>query len=149
MHPFAADGPEYLNLRKAARAAIVAPAVLAFGWYVLDSGGLGTYALFAAFVGLVFADYGGPRFRRAGAYLAMILLGSSMIVLGALLAPHPLAAPLGMFIVMFLATFATAFGGARQAGRARSTARRTPGECCDAATTVRRDRARSRTRPHG
>lgn len=106
-----ADAPDYINLRKAGRAAIVAPAVLAIGQYVLRDEAVAVYAFFAAVVGLVFADYGGPPRRRAFGYLTMILAGAALIALGAVLSASVVAAVIGMFVVAFVATFATAFGG--------------------------------------
>lgn len=108
---FRADAPDYLNLRKAARAAIAAPLVLAVGEVVLDNDTLALYGVFAAIVGLVFADFGGPAPQRAKAYLLMILLGSTMIALGAALSALPVAAVVGMFVVGFGASMASSFGG--------------------------------------
>lgn len=107
------DGPDFVNLRKAARAVIVAPLVLAIGLGAFDNPALATYAFFAGFAITVFADYGGPRLRRAGAYGTAIALGALAILLGAVLASSVIAATAGMFVVMFSATFATAFGGYR------------------------------------
>jgi uncharacterized membrane protein YccC len=67
--------------------------------------------MFGAFVGLVFCDYGGPPLRRAGAYLVMIVLGVSVITLGAALSTVPVLGVVGMFVLMFCATLASAFGG--------------------------------------
>jgi hypothetical protein len=106
-----ADGPDHLNLRKAGRAAIVVPGLLAFGLFVLDSDSVATYAVFAGFVALVFADYGGPPVRRAGAYLTLIVLGDAVIILGAVLSSFPVGGAAGMFVLVFAATFATVFGG--------------------------------------
>lgn len=105
-----ADGPDYVNLRKASRAAIVVPGVLAFGT-LIGHDTLATYAVFASFVGLVFSDYGGPPRQRASAYLVMIVTSSMAVALGGILSAAPLAGVLGMLIVMFVATFGTAFGG--------------------------------------
>jgi uncharacterized membrane protein YccC len=106
-----ADGPDYVNLRKAGRAAIVMPAVLAFGTFAVGSDSFALYACFAAFVALVFADYGGPPKRRARAYLTMIAASSVVVALGGMLSTSPVAGVVGMFVVMFVATFATVFGG--------------------------------------
>ncbi len=106
-----ADGPDYVNLRKAGRAAFVMPAVLAFGTFAIGSDSFAMYACFAAFVALVFADYGGPPRRRARAYLTMIAASSVAVTLGGMLSTFPIAGVVGMFVVMFVATFATVFGG--------------------------------------
>ncbi len=91
----------------------MAPTVYALGRFVLGSEILGTYAVFAAFVGLVFSDYGGPPLRRAGAYATMTVLGILSVCLGAWLSDAGLLGAAGMFVVMFCATFATVFGGYR------------------------------------
>lgn len=106
-----ADGPDYLNLRKAGRIMIVAPALLAFGMFVVGNDTFATYTVFAAFVGLVFADYGGPRRKRAMAYVTMMVAGGAAVILGGLLSSYPVAGVMGMFVVTFVATFATMFGG--------------------------------------
>ena len=107
------DGPDYVNLRKAGRAVIVCPLLVAFGLEVLDNSTIALYSFFASFVAIVFADYGGPPLRRAGAYCTALLGGLVAILLGAVLASSMIAAAIGVFVVMFLATFATAFGGYR------------------------------------
>ena len=108
---FAADAPDYINLRKAGRVAILAPSLLAFGTFVVGNDTFALYAVFAVFVGLVFADFGGPPKARARAYLTMIVLSSLAVTLGGILATLPIAGVVGMFVVVFGATFAKAFGG--------------------------------------
>lgn len=78
---------------------------------VIGDDSLAVYAVFASFVGLVFADYGGPPLRRATSYLAMVVLGCLVITLGAVLSSLPVVGATGMFVVVFLATMATTFGG--------------------------------------
>ncbi len=106
-----ADAPDFVNLRKAGRAAIVVPSLTAFGIFVLHDDALTMYAVFASFVALVFSDYGGPPRRMAAAYLTSIVAGALAIVLGAALSSFPAAGAVGMFAVAFSVTFATAFGG--------------------------------------
>lgn len=107
------DGPDYVNLRKAGRAVIVCPLLVAFGLELIDNSTIALYSFFAGFVALVFSDYGGPPLRRAGAYCTALIGGVVVILLGAVLASSMIAAAIGLFVVMFLATFATAFGGYR------------------------------------
>lgn len=107
----ARDAPDFLNLRKAGRAAIVAPTVLVFGMVVLGSDAIATYSVFAAFVGLVFADYGGPPLRRAGAYLTMTVLGSAVIALGALVSDSLLLSVTVTVVVAVAVNLAAGFGG--------------------------------------
>lgn len=104
------DAPYHLNLRKGSRAAVVVPLVLAFCELVLSNSGVALFAVFAATAALVFADYGGPPGPRARAYLTMLLLGAAMVLLGAGLSAHPVAAVAGMFAVAFGVTLASSLG---------------------------------------
>jgi uncharacterized membrane protein YccC len=105
------DAPDFINLRKALRAAIVAPLVLVIGMYVLDDDTLALYGVLASIVALVFADYGGPAQERARAYLVMLARLTATLALGAALCSSPVAAVVGMFVIGFAATFASALGG--------------------------------------
>lgn len=107
----ARDAPDFLNLRKAGRAAIVAPAVLAFAMVVLGNDAIAMYSVFAAFVGLVFADYGGPPLRRAGAYLTMTVLGAALIVLGGLVSGSVALSVVLTLVVVVAVNLAAGFGG--------------------------------------
>ncbi len=106
-----ARDPDLLNLRKAARAVLVCVPLFAVLklWLHLDS--VATFSFFASFVGLVFADYGGPPRPRAAAYLAMIVIGNLVVIVGSLLSGSIVGGAAAMFVVMFAATFATVFGG--------------------------------------
>lgn len=86
------------------------PATYAVVAIVFDQPGVGVFAFFAAMVGLVFADFGGPAPMRAAAYTTMTVLGDIVIALGSLLSFNIAASAAGMFVVMFLASFATIYG---------------------------------------
>src|SRR2546430_15544243 len=62
--------PGFAALRRAARAAIVIPPVLAFTIFVLHGGQNVIFAVFGCFALLVMSDFGGQRSARAVAYLA-------------------------------------------------------------------------------
>ncbi|MCB1497260.1 MAG: FUSC family protein [Bauldia sp.] len=106
-----ARDPDLLNLRKAARAMLVCVPLFAVLklWFGLDS--IATFSFFSSFVGLVFADYGGPPGPRSIAYLAMIVIGNLVIVIGSLLSGSLVGGAIAMFLVMFTVNFATIFGG--------------------------------------
>ncbi|MCB1487647.1 MAG: FUSC family protein [Bauldia sp.] len=106
-----AHDPDLLNLRKAARATLVAVPLFAILklWFGLDS--IATFAFFSSFVGLVFADYGGAPKPRAVAYLAMTVVGNVAIIIGSLLSDSLVGGAIAMFLVMFTVNFATIFGG--------------------------------------
>lgn len=106
-----AKDPDLLNLRKSARAALVAVPVFALMKVDLDTGPMATYAFFACFVALVYANFGGPRLSRALAYIAMIAICNVLIVVGALLSDTSVAATIAMFAIIFIVSFSAIFGG--------------------------------------
>lgn len=97
--------PDLVILRRALRAAIIVPLAFAFTNYVLDLGTGALYTAFAAFVLLVFADFGGALPRRAAAYGAATGAGLVAIALGVVLAAQPIAAVVGTFVITFLLFF--------------------------------------------
>ncbi len=103
--------PDLLNLRKAVRVTLVSVPLLALLKVGLDLGPLSTFAFFACFVALVFANFGGPPTSRALAYIAMIILGDVVIVLGSLLSETLVGGTAAMFVIIFLASFAAVLGG--------------------------------------
>lgn len=106
-----ARDPDLLNLRKATRAVIVCVPLFAILDQGFHLGTLATYSFFASFVGLVFADFGGKPWPRIAAYVAMIVIGDLVIILGSVLSGTVFGAAIAMFLVMFAVTFATVFGG--------------------------------------
>ena len=76
LHPHVRD-PNLINLRKAARAILLAPTVFVFFHQVLGNSTAASFAFFSAFVALVFADFGGPMKPRALAYAATIVIGDA------------------------------------------------------------------------
>src|SRR5438552_614226 len=71
--------PGLAALRRAARAAIVIPPVLAFNALVLHGGQNVIFAVFGCFALLVMSDFGGPRPARAIAYLAATFVGALLV----------------------------------------------------------------------
>lgn len=106
-----AKDPDLVNLRKSLRAALVAVPLFAVLKVGFDAGPLAAYAFFACFVGLVYANFGGPRRSRALAYGAMIVICDGLIIMGALLSDMPVAATVAMFVIIFTVSFAAIFGG--------------------------------------
>jgi len=110
LHPHVRD-PNLINLRKAARAVLLAPTVFVFFQHVLGNPAAASFAFFSSFVALVFADFGGPMKPRALAYAATILIGDAVIVIASLLSGTVAWAALAMFAIMFLVSFAAIYGG--------------------------------------
>jgi len=110
LHPHVRD-PNLINLRKAARAILLAPTVFVFFHQGLGNPTAASFAFFSAFVALVFADLGGPMKPRALAYAATIIIGDAAIVIASLLSGTVVWAALAMFAIMFLVSFAAIYGG--------------------------------------
>lgn len=108
---FSADAPDYIALRRAGRATLVVPLVLVFGLNVIGNTTIAMYAVFASFVGLVFADYAGPPRSRAAAYATFLVLGSLAALLGGVLSGSTVLAVVGMFAVGFAITVTSSLGG--------------------------------------
>src|SRR5690349_1312578 len=70
--------PNRINLRKAGRAAIVLPLVLAVG-VAVDNDAAALFASFGALAALVFSDFGGPLPRRFRAYVALAVIGGLLV----------------------------------------------------------------------
>jgi uncharacterized membrane protein YccC len=102
--------PNRINLRKAARATLVVPGVFA----VLVAAGNPASALFGAFgafSAVVFSDFGGPRRRRFGAYLAAAVVGGVLLALGTALDDTTAAAVVVTLFVAFAVSLLGALGG--------------------------------------
>ena len=109
-HPHVRD-PNLINLRKAARAILVAPTVFVFFQQGLGNPTAASFAFFSAFVSLVFADFGGPMKPRALAYAATIVIGDVAIVIASLLSVTLVWAALAMCAIRFLVSFPAVYGG--------------------------------------
>ncbi len=108
--------PEHLNLRKAARAAIVMPGVFAIAQYALDDPDAALFASFAAFSALAMADFGGPRRRRFVAYVALGLIEMALVAAGTVVSRSAVLAAAVMVVVAMLIVLAGAIGGYWEVG---------------------------------
>ncbi len=102
--------PGRINLRKAGRAAIVAPVLFAFALGVLDDD-VALFAAFASFAALVFCDFGGTMWGRARAYLAVLVVGTGLVAWGTALSNTTIAAVITMVVVGFVVVFLGSLGG--------------------------------------
>ncbi|MEV0719948.1 FUSC family protein [Asanoa sp. NPDC050611] len=92
-------------VRRAARAAVVAPSVFAIGLEVVGNVSVGTFAIIGAFCQLLLVEFGGPMRERIQAELGLIAAGGVLIAIGTLVSPHVwLAAPI-ILLVAFLIVF--------------------------------------------
>src|SRR5256885_2549091 len=103
--------PGFAALRRAARAAIVIPPVLAFTIFVLHGGQNVIFAVFGCFALLVMSDFGGQRPARAIAYVTATVVGAALVALGTLASESAGVAAGVMFVVGFAIAFSRVFGG--------------------------------------
>ncbi len=103
--------PGFAGLRRAARAAIVIPPVLAFNTLVLHGGQNVIFAVFGCFALLVMSDFGGQRPARALAYLTATFVGALLVTIGTLASASTVLATTVMFVVGFVIAFSRVFGG--------------------------------------
>jgi hypothetical protein len=95
-------------LRRAGRAAIVMPAMLALSEKVIDDATVATFAAFGSLAMLLFVAFGGTMRERLQAQIALILTGAVFICLGTLAGQAVWLAAIGMFIAGFAVLFAGA-----------------------------------------
>jgi uncharacterized membrane protein YccC len=101
-----------LSLRRAARAAVLMPALFAVALLGTHDVQLTTFVGFGTFALVVLADFGGRPLNRAGAYVATALIGAVLIVAGTLAGGlAPWVAALAMLVVAFAVQMAGVFGG--------------------------------------
>src|SRR5207302_8314966 len=103
--------PGFAALRRAARAAIVIPPVLAFSIFVLHGGQNVIFAVFGCFALLVMSDFGGQRPARALAYLTATLVGALLVAIGTLASASAGLATAVMFAIGLAIAFSRVFGG--------------------------------------
>ena len=93
-------------LRRAGRAAIVVPAMLALSEKVIGDATVATFAAFGSLAMLLFVAFGGTMHERLQAQIALILTGAVFICLGTLAGQAVWLAAIGMFIAGFAVLFA-------------------------------------------
>ena len=103
--------PDLVNLRKAGRTVLLAPAIFFISDSVFHETLLGVFGFLSCFVALVFADFGGPMPRRAAAYLVSLVVTTLALIAASLLAATTIPAALATAALMFAVSFSTVFGG--------------------------------------
>src|ERR1022692_4469136 len=71
-------------LRRAARTALVMPAMFALGDKVIGNPALATFAAFGSFAMLLLVDFGGPMRERLQAPAALAVAGCAFVCIGTL-----------------------------------------------------------------
>jgi uncharacterized membrane protein YccC len=92
-------------LRRAARTAIVMPALFALGDEVIDNVEIATFAAFGSFALLLLADFSGPMRERLEAQLALGLVGAVFVCIGTLASRNAWLAAAAMLVVAFVVLF--------------------------------------------
>jgi uncharacterized membrane protein YccC len=93
-------------LRRAARTAIVMPAMFALGEEVIGNPALATFAAFGSFSMLLLVDFSGNLRERLQAQLTLALVGCAFVCLGTLASQSVLIAAVAMALVGFCVIFA-------------------------------------------
>ncbi len=104
MHPlrWLADRDRDLSaLRRAARAAIVMPAMFALGDRVIGDAGVATFAAFGSFAMLLLVDFNGPMRDRLQAQAALAVVGAVFVCVGTLASRNAWLAGAAMAVVGF------------------------------------------------
>jgi uncharacterized membrane protein YccC len=105
------DDPGLVSLKRAARAAIVVPAVFFFADAVIAQPQTTIFAAFGSFAILVLADFGGRRRARLLAYLGLAGTGAVLIPLGTLCSQSSVLGAAVMAAVAFTILFAGVING--------------------------------------
>jgi uncharacterized membrane protein YccC len=92
--------------RRAARTAIVMPALFALGSQVIGNPVVATFTAFGSFAMLLLPDFGGTLVERLAAQVSLLATGCVLIALATLVSRKPWAAAVAMFVVGFLVLFA-------------------------------------------
>lgn len=97
--------PELAATRRAARTALVMPALFAFCSQVLHSPTMATFAAFGSFSMLLLVEFTGPMVQRLRAHLGLAMAWAALICLGTLVADETWLAVVVTVVVGFLVLF--------------------------------------------
>ena len=98
--------PGLMALRRAGRAAVVMPAMLALSTEVIGNATMATFAAFGSFALLLFVEFSGPMRARMQAELALAVAGAALVCLGTLASSSAWIAAPAMMVVGFGVLFA-------------------------------------------
>src|SRR3954454_1078239 len=98
--------PRFGALRRAGRAALVMPAMLALGDVVIGNPAVATFAAFGSFAMLLLVDFPGPMRARLQAQAALAVTGGVFVGVGTLASRSPALAAVAMALVAFGVLFA-------------------------------------------
>lgn len=101
-----ARDPALAALRRAARTAVVMPALFAVGYEVIGNPSLATFAAFGSFATLSLVEFGGPMRDRLQAQAALGIAGALLVCVGTLASRSAWLGALTMAVVGFVVLFA-------------------------------------------
>ena len=90
---------DFTALRRAARAAIIMPALFALGDEVIGNSQLATFAAFGSFAMLLLVDFGGPVAERVQAVAALAVTGGVFVCVATLASQTAWLAAVAMAVV--------------------------------------------------
>jgi uncharacterized membrane protein YccC len=104
------NDPGLSSLLRATRAAVIIPVSFAFAKFIIGDVQVTTFVSFGCFALLVMANFGGPRRPRAVAYVATVLVGAGLVVLGTLASSVVWVAASAMLLIGCSIQFVGVFG---------------------------------------
>lgn len=97
--------PGFIALRRAARAAVVMPAVFALAEVVIGNAVLATFAAFGSFATLLFVDFTGTMRERLASQSGLVAVGAVLVCLGTLASQHSWVSVPVTFVIGFAVLF--------------------------------------------
>src|SRR5215469_10242403 len=108
-HPVAflrAHDPGLVTLKRAVSAAVVVPAIFALARAITSNAQVPLFAAFGSFALMLFVSIPGTRADKLRHYLALIVAGALLIVVGSLCSTQDVLAVCGMAAAAFVVLFA-------------------------------------------
>ena len=101
-----ARDPGFTALRRAARGAVVVPAMFAVGDKLIGNPTIALFAGFGSFALLLLVEFSGPMLDRARSQVALVVAGAALVCLGSLASRSTWLATLAMAVAGFCVLFA-------------------------------------------
>ena len=101
-----ARDPGFTALRRAARGAVVVPAMFAVGDKLIGNPTIALFAGFGSFALLLLVEFSGPMLDRVRSQVALVVAGAALVCLGSLASRSTWLATLAMAVAGFCVLFA-------------------------------------------
>jgi uncharacterized membrane protein YccC len=106
IRPLVARYRQHGAVRRAARTAVVMPAMFAIGEKVIGNPSVATFAAFGAFAMTLLVEFSGPMRDRLQAQLALSVVGLAFVTIGTMVSRYAWLAVLTMALIGFVVIFA-------------------------------------------